>query len=110
MLNKTESVLNPNKPASLLAREIGAFKVWPKLKLNIGGVDCIIKNGYATTECSPKAKLDLRKNCDPCTFDSVEEKVVLSERGEAVASLKEEKLLFTDRAEPEGCKVLRKSS
>ena len=54
--------------------------------------------------------LDLRKNCDSSGFDSGEEKLVLSERGEAVASLKEEKLVFTGRAEPEGWKVLRKSS
>jgi hypothetical protein len=32
-----------------------------------------------------------------------EEKVVLSLRGEAVASLREEKLVFTGRAEPEDC-------
>ena len=31
-----------------------------------------------------------------------EEKVVLSSRGEAVASLREEKLIFTGRVEPEG--------
>jgi methionyl-tRNA formyltransferase len=48
MLAKQESVLNLSKPASLLAREIQALKAWPKLKLNINGIDCIIKNGYAT--------------------------------------------------------------
>ena len=54
--------------------------------------------------------LDLRKNSNSSGFDSGEEKVVFSERVEAVASLKEEKLVFTGRAEPEGWKVLRKSS
>lgn len=39
--------------------------------------------------------LNLRKNCDSSGSDSGEEKVVLSERGEAIASLKEEKLVFT---------------
>ena len=44
--------------------------------------------------------LDLRKNSNSSGFDSGEEKVVFSERVEAVASLKEEKLVFTGRAEP----------
>jgi hypothetical protein len=43
------------------------------------------------------------RNCDSSGFDSGEEKVVLSCRGEAVASLKQEKLVFTGRAEPEDC-------
>ncbi len=51
-----------------------------------------------------------RENCDSCGFDSGEKKVVLSERYEAVASLKEEKLVFTGRAEPEDWKVLRELS
>jgi ATP-dependent DNA helicase RecG len=54
--------------------------------------------------------LDLRKNSNSSGFDSGEEKVVLSERGQAVASSKEEKLVFTDRVEPEDWKVLRKPS
>lgn len=54
--------------------------------------------------------LDLRKNCGSPGFDSGEEKLVLSERGEAIASLKEEKLIFTGRAEAGDCKALRKSS
>ena len=45
-------------------------------------------------------------NCGSSGFDSGEEKVVLSEGSEAVASLREEKLAFTDRAEPGDCKVL----
>ena len=59
-------------------------------------------------------------NCDPCVFDSVEEKVVLSERNEALAppllgggwgrlSLKEEKLCFTGQAEPQGLQGFRVS-
>jgi RimJ/RimL family protein N-acetyltransferase len=54
--------------------------------------------------------LGLHKNYNSSGLASSEEKVVLSERGEAVASLKEEKLVFTGRAEPEGWKVLRESS
>ncbi len=54
--------------------------------------------------------LGLHKNYNSSGLASSEEKVVLFERGEAVASLKEEKLVFTGRAEPEGWKVLREAS
>ena len=45
---------------------------------------------------------DLPKNFNSSGSGSGEEKVVLSSRGEAVASLREEKLIFTGRMEPEG--------
>ena len=47
MLGKQESVLNPNKPASLIEREVRAFQDWPKTKLKVAGIECIVKKARA---------------------------------------------------------------
>jgi tRNA (guanine10-N2)-dimethyltransferase len=52
---------------------------------------------------------DLRKTYGYSGLGSGKKKEVLSERGEAVASSKEEKLIFSGRAEPENYKGLCKS-
>jgi methionyl-tRNA formyltransferase len=43
MLHKYEKEVNFNKPASLIERESRAFISWPKLRVKINQIDCIIK-------------------------------------------------------------------
>ena len=42
MLNKSDGNIETNKPASVLVREIKAFKQWPKSRLNYNGTTFII--------------------------------------------------------------------
>lgn len=43
MLHKDEKTVNFNKPASLIERESRAFYTWPKTRISVAGVDCVIK-------------------------------------------------------------------
>lgn len=41
-LDKQDSILDVNKPAAILEREIRAFSEWPKSKIKLGSVDVIV--------------------------------------------------------------------
>jgi methionyl-tRNA formyltransferase len=47
MLHKDEKTVNFNKPASLIERESRAFSLWPKMKLSVSGIECIIRKSRA---------------------------------------------------------------
>jgi methionyl-tRNA formyltransferase len=46
-LTKTDGILDFNKPASVLEREIHAYNGWPKSRTTLGSVDVIVTNAIA---------------------------------------------------------------
>lgn len=53
-LTKTDSLLDTNKPATVLEREIRAFSDWPKSRMKIGDIDVIVTSAVANNNILKK--------------------------------------------------------
>ncbi|HSE29916.1 MAG TPA: methionyl-tRNA formyltransferase [Candidatus Saccharimonadales bacterium] len=54
LLHKSDGVIDKQKPAIQLEREIRAFQEWPKSRANIFGKDVIIKSAHVATQKNEK--------------------------------------------------------
>jgi methionyl-tRNA formyltransferase len=53
-LNKQDGVLDFNKPADVLEREIRAFTDWPKSRMSLAGMDVIITKAHTVPSTTPE--------------------------------------------------------
>jgi methionyl-tRNA formyltransferase len=49
LISKSSGVINWNKPAVIVEREIRAYSGWPKSQTKIGEIDCVITEAVAST-------------------------------------------------------------
>jgi methionyl-tRNA formyltransferase len=64
-LTKADAILNFNKPAEVLEREIRAFIKWPKSKTKLGKVDVIITKAHAVPSTIPEEPGHIEVLSDP---------------------------------------------
>lgn len=61
-LTKNDGILDFNKPAVELEREVRAFKQWPKSKITLHGNELVITDAHVVNESGNPGSYELRKN------------------------------------------------
>lgn len=62
MLYKNDGIISPDKPASVIAREIKAYINWPKSKLLLESEQLIITEATVSNDFVPQGQLAVREN------------------------------------------------
>lgn len=70
LITKKDGVINWNKPALQIEREIRAYQIWPKSRCVIGGIEVIVKEAYKVKDLKDKEIGDIEVTNSSITVQS----------------------------------------
>lgn len=62
LINKTDGILDWNKPAAVLEREVRAFAEWPKSRTTLGSLEVVITKAHVVEESGIVGEIRATKN------------------------------------------------